>query len=163
MNQSLAASVRKTMEGKSTEELKKIYIEHDESRWSPRVLEVIYQMLSERGEIITPHSPTSLQAVEKEGLGTRSSIRRTLFVLGTLVVIANFTFLWTIGGWGVDTRFSMWLKGLGVSHNTSIYLDKTLKSPFLLLAIILFVVGFTMGKSKDSDVAPQVSHTESDY
>ena len=53
MEQSLIASIRNTMEKKSTAELKRIY--HRRSSWrSPEAFVVIYQILMERGETVTP-------------------------------------------------------------------------------------------------------------
>lgn len=57
MEQNVIASIRKTMEKKSTEKLKRIYANHNESWWSPESFEVIYQILMERGERVTPHPP----------------------------------------------------------------------------------------------------------
>ena len=57
MNPSLVISIKKSMENKSTEKLKKIYTKHSESWRSPEAFAAIYQVLTERGEIVTPYAP----------------------------------------------------------------------------------------------------------
>lgn len=57
MDQNLVASIRETLEKRSTEKLKRIYTNHNESWRSPETFEVIYQILLERGERVTPYPP----------------------------------------------------------------------------------------------------------
>jgi hypothetical protein len=57
MNPSLVVSIKKAMEKKSTETLKKIYTKHGESWRSPEAFAAIYQVLTERGETVTPYAP----------------------------------------------------------------------------------------------------------
>lgn len=62
MNEELIAAIRKTLEAKSTDELRRSYQTRDERIWSPEAFEAMRQLLTERKDHGVPQPAVLHQA-----------------------------------------------------------------------------------------------------
>lgn len=70
MDQELVAAIRKTLEAKPTDELRRTYEARDQNVWSPEAFEAMMQLLAERGETGLP--PPDPRGDDDARMGTLS-------------------------------------------------------------------------------------------
>lgn len=162
MEQNLVASIRKTMEKKSTEKLKKMYIEHNEFWLSPEAFAAIYQILTDRREAVTPYDPDYEKVTPNLLLPSTLQLPSPSGkIVGGIIwtLLGLFIYLWASGHSPYNPLGAMMTGGLE---------NYVLKKPFYtvillvaaglgLLGISLLVLGL-IDRAKTGASSPQNIH-----
>lgn len=139
MDNNMVLIIRKRMEGKATEELLRIFQEHDRTQYTEEAFEAVRQLLQERGFSHVHRTPQSinLTALKNETMSlpvydTRTAwYKRPWFTILSLVCLPpiGLILLWSQRTWSTGTKIGFTFLGLfcwaGIASNSSLDTNDT--------------------------------------